>query len=385
MLKRDDNAMDVWLLGAVMLLVLMGLFMIYSASSFRAEEKYGDAAMFFKAHLFRVLIGIAALFIASKVDYHRYKHFTPFIFLALLVLLIMVFFGSKFNGSRRAMHFLGKSFQPSELMKLVMIFYLAGILGRRLDKGAFSGERIAVHYSSLLFVVGIIFLEPDLGTALVVFFVGFTMFYLAGVSWAYLLRMGGLVIPIVLLGITIFPYQKRRLMDFIHSAISGGEGSYQVKQSIIGLAQGGLMGTGYGAGKQKMLFLPEPFSDFILSSLGEELGFIGIVTVFVLLSFILWRGIKVAQNAPDRYGFLLAGGIVTLIMVNALINAGVAVNLLPTTGLPFPFLSYGGSSLIVLMGGVGILMNISKGRPVSYKQFTRQRARASRYQVGRLS
>jgi len=385
MLRREENSQDIWLLGAVIVLVLMGLFMIYSASSFRAEEKYGDASIFFKAHFFRVLMGVAALFLASKIDYHRYKTLMPFLFLGLLILLFVVFFGSKFNGSRRVMSLLGKSFQPSELMKLVMILYLAGMLGLRLDKNTLSGDRIAIHYGVLLFVVGIIFLEPDLGTSLVVFFVGFTMFYLAGVSWRYLLRMGGVVVPIVLLGITVFPYQKRRLMDFIHSVFTGGEGSYQVKQSIIGLAQGGLLGTGYGAGKQKMLFLPEPFSDFILSSLGEELGFIGILTVFVLLSFILWRGIKIAQNASDRYGFLLAGGITTLIMVNALINAGVAVNLLPTTGLPFPFLSYGGSSLIVLMGSVGILMNISKAKPVSYKKFTRQRASAPRYQVGRMS
>ena len=237
---------------------------------------------------------------------------------------------------------------------------------------------------TLLGIVGLIFLQPDLGTSLVVYFVGFTLFFLAGVPWKRLLQMGAYVLPMVFVGIMVFPYQKKRLMDFIHSVFSGGEPSYQVKQSIIGIAQGGLWGVGYGAGKQKMLFLPEPFSDFILSSLGEEAGFIGILGVFALLTIILWRGIRIAQTAPDRFGFLMAGGITSLIMVNALINAGVAVNLLPTTGLPFPFLSYGGSSLIVLMGGVGVLLNISRGRPVTYKQFTRQRAKAPRWQVGRI-
>lgn len=384
MIAREQNGLDLWLLGAVLVLVLMGLFMIYSASSFRAEEKYGDATMFFKQHFFRVLLGMLVLFLISKIDYHRFKALVPFLLMGLLILLFLVFLGSKFNGSRRAMTLLGKQFQPSEFMKLAMIFYLATALSHQKRGADIARDRLMAHYVTLLVVVGMIFLEPDLGTSLVVFFVGFTLFYLAGVPWKRLFQMGASVLPMVLLGITVFPYQKKRLMDFIHSVFSGGETSYQVKQSIIGIAQGGFWGVGYGAGKQKMLFLPEPFSDFILASLGEEMGFIGLLLVFVLLTVILWRGIRIAQTAPDRYGFLLAGGITSLIMVNALINAGVAVNLLPTTGLPFPFLSYGGSSLLVLMAGVGILLNISKGRPVTYKQFTRQRAKAPRWQVGSI-
>ncbi|MCK5148223.1 cell division protein FtsW [bacterium] len=384
MLNSPENKYDPWLLGAVIILVMLGLFMIYSASSFRAEEKYGDETIFLKQHVFRVLLSFAALFLAARIDYHRFKVIMPFVFLGLLVLLLMVFFGSKINGSRRAMSFLGKSFQPSEFMKLCMIFYLAAVLGQKWDKKNSNRERFITHYVILLGVVGCIFLEPDLGTSMVVFFVGFTMFYLAGTPWGLLAKMGASMLPLILLGITIFPYQKRRLMDFIHSALTDTDMSYQVKQSIIGLAQGGVFGMGYGVGKQKMLFLPEPFSDFILSSLGEEFGFVGILFVFVLLSVILWRGLSIARSAPDRYGYLIAGGITSLIMINALINASVAVNLLPTTGLPFPFLSYGGSSLLVLMGGVGVLLNISKKRPVSYRKFTRQRATLPRWQVGRM-
>lgn len=155
--------------------------------------------------------------------------------------------------------------------------------------------------------------------------------------------------------------------------------SYHVKQSIIGLANGGFKGLGYGVGKQKHYFLPEPFSDFILACFGEEFGFIGIFILFVLLAIVLWRGIRIALRAPDRYGFLLAGGITAMVLINALINACVVVNLFPTTGLPFPFVSYGGSSLLVHLLGVGILLNISKKRIVPYKDFTAYRGRVARW------
>jgi cell division protein FtsW len=239
-----------------------------------------------------------------------------------------------------------------------------------------------VHYFIVLMVVGLVFLEPDLGTALIIFAVGFSMFYMGGVSWRQLGKMGLCLLPIVIMGISVFGYQKQRLVDYIHSITGTGPMSYQIKQSIIGLAQGGLAGTGVGGGKQKMLFLPEPFSDFILSSLGEELGFLGLCLVFIMLGLILWRGIRIAQNAPDKYGYLLAGGITVLIMVNALMNAGVVVNLLPTTGLPFPFLSYGGSSLIVQLMGVGILLNISKKKAMSYKRYSEKRAKNGRLYAG---
>ncbi len=371
---EETQRSDMILLTAVAVLVIIGLLMIYSASSFRAEEKYGDANIFLFQHLVRVFIGLVIMLVASKIDYHRYRWITPFLFLGLTAFLVLVLFEDKINGSRRALTLMGKDFQPSEFMKLTVILYLAAVFGKKWNKQDLPEDNVMVHYTIVLLVVGLIFLEPDLGTALVIFSVALVMFFIGGVTWRTIGRMGVILIPIVIVGLSIFSYQLKRLTDFLESVLGSGEMSYQVKQSIIGLAQGGLTGQGYGAGRQKLFFLPEPFSDFILASLGEEMGLLGITLVFVLMTIILWRGLKIARNAPDRYGSLIAGGITSLIMINGLINAGVVVNLLPTTGLPFPFLSYGGSSLLVLLVGVGIMLNISKQRPVSLKSFTRRRA-----------
>jgi len=375
MLYKEDRKYDSILLLAVMLLVMIGLLMIYSSSEFRAEQNYSDSTLFLKNHLVRVIFGIILMLIASKIDYRRYKVAAPFIFLSIVILLIFVFFGHKVNGSRRALVLFGKDFQPSELMKLGVIFYLAALFGKKWKGSEIPDNRILVHYGIILAVIGLIFLEPDLGTSLVIFLITIIMFFLGGVKLQLITRMMLGLLPIVISGLLIFSYQMKRLSDYVSSVFGNGDMSYQIEQSIMGLANGGLIGTGYGSGTQKLLFLPEPFSDFILASLGEELGFIGILIVFLLLAVILWRGMKIARQASDKYGMLLAAGITFLIVITALLNAGVVVNLIPTTGLPFPFLSYGGSSLLVLMTGIGIMLNISKDSPLTMKRFTRQRAR----------
>jgi len=260
-------------------------------------------------------------------------------------------------------------------MKLTVIFYLAAVLAKKDRPRSKEKDTLMVHYVMVLLAVGLVFIEPDLGTALVLFFIGFSMFYLGGVAWRQLARMVLFLVPLISVGMVLFPYQRQRLMDYWRSVFGSAPMGYQVKQSIIGLAHGGFAGVGYACGKQKFFFLPEPFSDFIVASLGEELGFLGIGLLFILLVVVLWGGIRIALRAPDRYGFFMAGGITIMILVNALVNAGVVLNLLPTTGLPFPFISYGGSSLFVHLMGVGILLNISKKRVVSYKSFTLNRGR----------
>jgi cell division protein FtsW len=185
------------------------------------------------------------------------------------------------------------------------------------------------------------------------------MFFLAGVPLAKIGIMIGSVAPVMALKVMTSSYQRRNVVNYIASFSSTEHMHHQLKQCILGLANGGFFGLGYGQGKGKYLFLPEPFSDFVLGSLGEEWGFIGICLVFILMGVLLWRGIRIAQRSPDQYGYLLAGGITAMILITALINAGVVVDLLPTTGIPFPFLSYGGSSLFVFSAGIGILINIS--------------------------
>lgn len=368
-LYREDRV----LLVMVLILVFVGILMIYSASSFRGAEKYDDSTRFLKSHAIRVAIGLIILYLFSRIDYHRFRWITPVLLVLFMGFLVLVLFGTKVNGSRRFLQFFGKGLQPSEFMKIILIFYLAAVFSRKDRIHTIKGDALNYHFGFFLLIVGLVFIEPDLGTALVLFFVGFSMFFLSGVTLKRLFKLGLVLVPLVSAGMMLFPYQRQRLVDFWNSLFRSGPMGYQIKQSIIGLAHGGFTGVGYGGGKQKLFFLPEPFSDFILASLGEELGFIGIFLVFGLLTVILWRGIRIAVQSPDRYGYLMAGGITIMILVNALINAGVVVHLLPTTGLPFPFISYGGSSLLVHLMGVGILLNISRNRVVSYKDFTSTR------------
>ncbi|MBN2029934.1 cell division protein FtsW [bacterium] len=378
-----SNREDRLLLVIVLLLVLIGILMIYSASSFRGAELYNDPTQFLKSHATRVAIGLVFLYLFSKIDYRCFRWITPMMIVLFMGLLVLVFFGPQINGSRRSIQLLGKAFQPSEFMKIVLVFYLAAVFSRKNRARIMEGDVLNTHYFLFLIIVGLVFIEPDLGTAMVLFFVGFSMFYLSGVAFKRLFKLGLILVPIISLGILIFSYQRQRLLDFFNSLFRSAPMSYQVKQSIIGLAHGGFSGVGYGGGKQKLFFLPEPFSDFILASLGEEMGFIGIFVVFGLLTLVLWRGIRIALRAPDRYGYLMAGGITIMILVNGLINAGVVVHLLPTTGLPFPFISYGGSSLLVHLIGVGILLNISRNSVVSYKDFTAEKGQKRWWLEGR--
>ena len=365
--KRQQQT-DKFLLVSVLILIILGIFMIYSSSSIRGAEKWGDSTRFIKAHLVRVGISLFFLIFVSKIDYHQFRWMTPFLLMITLILLVYVLFQPVFHGSRRSILLLGKRFQPSELMKLTIILYLAAILAKGLRSDIVEGKHLFVHLGLVLGSVGLVLMEPDLGTSMVIFIIAVVMFFLSGLEWRQLFRLMWMIPPVMAIGILAFPYQRKRLFDFVNYILGKTSLTYHVKQSIIALANGGFAGVGYGEGRQKLSFLPEPFSDFILASLGEELGFLGLLFVFVLLALILWRGIRIALRAPDQYGFLLASGITIMIMVNALLNAGVIVHLLPTTGLPFPFLSYGGSSLFVHMVGVGILLNISQKQVAAMKK-----------------
>ena len=365
--KRQQQT-DKFLLVSVLILIILGIFMIYSSSSIRGAEKWGDSTRFIKAHLVRVGISLFFLIFVSKIDYHQFRWMTPFFLMITLILLVYVLFQPVFHGSRRSILLLGKRFQPSDLMKLTIILYLAAILAKGLRSDIVEGKHLFVHLGLVLGSVGLVLMEPDLGTSMVIFIIAVVMFFLSGLEWRQLFRLMWMIPPVMAIGILAFPYQRKRLFDFVNYILGKTSLTYHVKQSIIALANGGFAGVGYGEGRQKLSFLPEPFSDFILASLGEELGFLGLLFVFVLLALILWRGIRIALRAPDQYGFLLASGITIMIMVNALLNAGVIVHLLPTTGLPFPFLSYGGSSLFVHMVGVGILLNISQKQVAAMKK-----------------
>jgi cell division protein FtsW len=375
MKSHREKGVDKMLLIAALLLTVMGIMTVFSSSSFYAKERYNDSLIFFRFHMVKVGIGLVLLFVAMHMNYQIYRWITPIATMTLVVLLIATLFGPEVKGSHRSLIILGKQFQPSEFMKLTVIFYMAAVFTRGSEARMLEGRWLYAQFVFLFFTAGLVFIEPDLGSAMVLFIIGLVMLFIAGVPLRQLSKMLWVIVPSILFGFYFFPYQRYRFINYINSILGRGEMSHQIKQSIIGLARGGLTGVGYGDGKQKFLFLPEPFSDFALSSWGEEMGFIGICVLFLLLMIILWRGIHIASHSPDRYGYMVAGGITAMIMVNALINSGVVVNLLPTTGLPFPFLSYGGSSLMMHMMSIGILLNISKTHSVPFREFSTDRSR----------
>jgi cell division protein FtsW len=371
-----EHSMDRWLLAAVAVLLVAGILMIYSASAFwSADHNNDDYGLILKKHLLRVLVGLAVLLVFTRIDYHAYRRWSPHLWLAGAAFLVAVFLTPEFRNSHRAFSLPFGRFQPAEYMKLVVVISLASALSKGLELETMGFGKVRVQYGLLLAVAALVLAEPDLGTSMVIFFTGFWLLAIAGTPNVELARLAVVPVPFVGAGMLLFPYQADRLIDFIRAKVYGEPASYQVQQSLAALAHGGLFGRGYGVGSAKKLFLPEPFSDFILATLGEECGFLGICLLFLVLAFLLWRSTRIALRAPDRFGFLLASGITAMLMVTALINAGVATFLLPTTGLPFPFISYGGSSLFVIMAGMGILLNISGKTVTSYHQFTTEKGR----------
>jgi cell division protein FtsW len=372
---NQDHHKDRVLLLAVLALLVLGSLMIYSASAFWSADNANDYSMILKKHLMRVAAGLMVMFVISRIDYHAYRRWTPHMLAFMGILLVAVLATPRFRGSSRAFAFPGGSFHPAEYMKLVMVLYLASVLVRGVELEKFGNKKIMVHFGIILGITGLVLVEPDLGTATVVFSVGLIMLELAGTPRGTLFKMVLSVSPVVFLGMSVNHYQRERIVDFLRAKMHLAPLPYQIHHSLIALANGGLLGSGYGEGMSKKLYLPEPFSDFILSTLGEEFGFLGICVLFMILGLVLWRGTQIALRAPDRYGFLIAGGITSLLMVNSLINAAVAMYLIPTTGLPFPFISYGGSSLFVYMAGMGILLNISGKTVATFHQFTTERGR----------
>ena len=373
--RSETRRIDRILLVTVLALLVLGIGVIYSASSFWSADRHNDYSLYFKRHLLRVFVGLVLVAAVSQIDYRRYRELTPLLSLVVFSLLVAVFFGPPVNHVHRTLVLFKVRFQPAEAMKLMVVLYMAAVLARedlRLSAPFFRSP-ILYHFLYLAVSTALVILEPDMGTAVVVFAVGMAMFFLGGVPLRGLTAMVALLAPAVAASLALNPYQWHRLKVFVVSQTGGSALPYQMHHSLIAFSRGGLFGVGFGEGHQKNLFLPHPFSDFVLASLGEELGFVGLVVLFGLVAVLLWRGIRIARRARDQYGFLLAGGVTCMILINALINAGVVLYLLPTTGLPFPFLSYGGSSLFAVAAGIGILLNVSKHPRATFSDFPNRR------------
>jgi cell division protein FtsW len=343
-------------------LTLFGLVMIYSASSVIALERYGSAHHFLLRQVAAAAIGLFGMSIAMRVDYRTLLS-GPITYAAVgfsTLLLSIVLLMPPINNVHRWIRIGPIQFQPSEIAKIALILFLAYRLGQRENKVNDTVGTllpIALVIGHLAFLV---YLGPDLGTAGIYVTLALILLFLAGLRWRYLVVVSGACVGGLGLLILQAPYRVKRILAFLDPDQDPLGAGFQVRQSLVAVASGGVHGTSLGESRQKMFFLPEPHTDFIFSVIGEELGLIGATAVIIVFGVLFWRGMVAAFGAPDRGGYYLGIGITLCLVLQAMLNIGVALGLCPTKGVPLPFLSYGGSSLVVSLVFLGVLLNISQ-------------------------
>jgi len=358
---REDSKKYLYLGALTFALICVGLVMVYSASQPIASQKYGNSSFFLLRHFIRLIIGFVLMAIGMAVPYQSWAKFGRFLILLSFVLLLLVLIPSPYrltiNHAHRWLRIGGLQFQPVDFVRLFVIFYLADVLSRKEALLGRFKEGLLPQLIVLGIILGMILLQPDLGSTLILAIIIGILFITGGIPLKFLAPFAGIV-PLGFL--LIHDYQRLRIIKFLNSVIHGEPVSYQVAQSLVGLGKGGFLGVGLDNSTQKLHFLPEPFSDFIISILGEEFGFLGIFLVLTAVLIVIIMGYRIAQRASTKEGMLMAVGITSTIALYTFVNAGVATSLLPTKGLPMPFISYGGSFQISILWGIGILVNIMK-------------------------
>ncbi len=352
---------DVHLLFAVLFLVGVGIVMVYSASSAVAAKKFGSDFYFLKRQAVFSVLGILALVICSHIPVRLYQVMTyPMVLFALGLLIVMQVssLGVTAGGATRWMRIGIVSFQPVELARLTLIIYLAYSLSKKQDDLGDWSIGLVPHLLVLSFFTAALLLQPDFGSVVIFGVLAWLIMFVAGVPLRHLLTALLPLIPVACYVMVKAPYRIKRLTTFLDPWQFPADEGYQIIHSLMAFGTGGLWGTGIGKGYQKLFYLPEPHTDFIFAVIGEELGFWGVLLIIALYGLILWRGIRIAQSCPDTFGMLVATGITAAIGLQVSINMGVALGLLPTKGLTLPFLSYGGTSLLLNMACIGILMKI---------------------------
>ena len=358
-------AYDRVLLWAVLALTALGLVMVFSASAVSASEKLGDALYFVKRQAIAAGLGVFAMLFAMKLGHRRLEALAYPVLLVTLVLLVLVLIpgiGTVAGGARRWIRFAGFSFQPGELAKVALVHYLARSLARKKEKVLDFSIGFVPHTAVAGLLALLALLEPDFGTAVTLLVVLFTMLFCAGAKISWLVGSFLLALPFGIHLVLSSPYRMKRILAFLDPWADAKGIGYQVAESLMSVGSGGIAGLGLGAGKQKLFYLPEAHTDFIVSVIGEELGLLGILRVVSLFSVVVWRGVRAAYRAPDAFGAYLALGLTSLFGLQAVANLAVALGMLPTKGLALPFLSYGGTSLVLSLGAAGILLAISAGK-----------------------
>ena len=355
-------SVDSWLFTVTLLLIFIGLVMVFSASAVMAKERYGSGYFFLLRQLGWATAGILAMVLAMKIDYRRYKH--PAVVFSLLgvttLLLISVFFLDRAHHTHRWFHLGPLSFQPSEMAKPALILFLAFFLeSRTKSMKDWRNTVLPAAVPTLVFIALIVF-QPDLGTAIACAAITGCVLFVAGLDLRYLgYAFLASLLPLYFL-IFHVAYRRARILAFLDPYSDPQGRGFHIIQSLIAVSTGGITGVGLMEGKQKLFYLPEPHTDFIFAVTAEELGLVGALVIVLLFAIFLWRGVRTALRTQDMFGRFLAVGITSMIVVQAFINISVVLGLMPTKGIPLPLVSYGGSSLLVTLACIGVLLNISK-------------------------
>lgn len=348
---------------AVIALLGIGVVMVYSSSAVSAYVNFDDSYYFLKRQIIWASLGLLAMVLTMNVDYHVWRKLAKPVMVVTLILLVLVLvpgLGKVVNGARRWLGFGSLYLQPSEIAKLSMVLFTSTSLAKHQERISSFLRGIVPQLLMLLVVFALILKEPDLGTALSIAGTVFVLLFVSGAKMTHLGSLGAVGVIGIIAAVLYEPYRMKRLLAFSDPWADPLDTGYHIIQSLYAIGSGGLFGVGLGRSREKFLYLPEPHTDFIFAILGEELGLIGTLTVIILFFLFAWRGLKVAISAPDIYGSVLATGLTTMIMVQALMNIAVVTASMPVTGIPLPFLSFGGSALIFTLAGVGILLNISR-------------------------
>ncbi len=354
------NHIDLLTLIAVLTLMLLSLGVVYSASASYAQMKYGESERMLTSHAIKVLLGLAALFIGMMVDYRKLQRLTKIAVIgAVALLFITLIMGGEAKGATRWLRLGGIGLQPSEFAKYALLFHLCTLI-------AVKGQIIRDFKKGFVpmmiwigIVTGLVMLQPNFSMGSMIFLLSLVMLFVGRAKLSHLALTLGALVPILIIYMLSAEYRRARIMSFIDGNGTAGKSNYQLLQGIIGFGNGGIFGVGPGESKQRDFFLPESYGDFVFSIVGEEYGFLGTIFFLALFLVIMIRGFKIAKYANDTFGRNMAIAITSAIIFYALINAGVTLGIFPTTGLPMPFVSYGGSSMVFSAFAIGVLLNIS--------------------------
>lgn len=359
----QQQNIDIVLITITIVLLCFGLIMVFSSSSILAMKNHGDAYFFIKRQLLWALLGSVTMLMIARIPYAWFRTYAKpalWISLGLLLAVLVLSIGRSAGGARRWLVFGPLSFQPAEFLKIVLVLYFADLLVKRQGKLASFVEGLLPSLAILGAMVGLLLLQPDLGTAIIITLVGGIMLYLGGAKLQHLLSLVLLALPVLFVLIYQVDYRRRRWEAFLDPWQDPLGKGFQMIQSFLALGSGGLWGRGLSDSQQKLFYLPAPHTDFIFSIVGEELGFAGTFSLLLLFTLFCWRGLMIAKRCPDQFGKLLALGITLLIGCQAVINMGVTTGLIPTKGTTLPFISSGGSALFFSLVAVGLLLSVSR-------------------------